>query len=130
MVATAGRGAIANEGNAWLADFLPGDAAAARAAVVVCNGGSPAIQQALAQATPVIGMASNMDQHLHMNAVCRRGAGLLLRAGETNGHRLAAAVVEVLGQASYKAAATSIAELYRRYDAGARFAAAVREVVG
>jgi UDP:flavonoid glycosyltransferase YjiC (YdhE family) len=130
VVATAGRGAVANQGNAWLADFLPGDAAAARAAVVVCNGGSPAIQQALAQGTPVIGVASNMDQHLHMNAVCRRDAGRLLRAGRTTGQELAAAVEEVLGQPSYRAAATSIAELYRRYDAGARFAAAVEEVVG
>jgi len=39
--------------NAFVADYLPGEAAAARSAVVICNGGSMTTQQALAAGVPV-----------------------------------------------------------------------------
>jgi UDP:flavonoid glycosyltransferase YjiC (YdhE family) len=61
--------------NARLADYLPGTAAAARARLVVCNGGSPTCQQAFAAGVPVLGIASNMDQFLNMRGVERRNAG-------------------------------------------------------
>lgn len=65
--------------NARLADYLPGDAAAARAQLVICNGGSLTVQQALACGVPVLGLASNMDQFLNMAPVVEAGAGLILR---------------------------------------------------
>lgn len=65
--------------NARLAAYLPGDAAAARAQLVVCNGGSLTVQQALACGVPVLGLASNMDQFLNMAPVEAAGAGLCLR---------------------------------------------------
>ena len=58
-------------GNVRLANFLPGERAAARASLVICNGGSPTTHQALAASTPVLGLASNMDQHLNMDGVQR-----------------------------------------------------------
>ncbi|MCY0611157.1 glycosyl transferase family 1, partial [Klebsiella pneumoniae] len=46
--ATAGRSDLKTvPANAFVADYLPGEAAAARSAVVVCNGGSLTTQQAL-----------------------------------------------------------------------------------
>ena len=57
--------------NVRLADVLPGEHAAARADLVICNGGSPTTHQALAEGTPVLGLASNMDQHLNMAGVQR-----------------------------------------------------------
>lgn len=49
IAATAGRNHLKNvPANAFVADYLPGEAAAARSAVVLCNGGSPTTQQALA----------------------------------------------------------------------------------
>jgi UDP:flavonoid glycosyltransferase YjiC (YdhE family) len=68
--------------NAFVADYLPGEEAASRAAVVICNGGSPTTQQALAAGKPVIGIASNLDQHLNMAAIERRGrASSFARSG-------------------------------------------------
>ena len=65
--------------NARVAAYLPGDLAAARAQLVVCNGGSLAVQQALAAGVPVLGLASNMDQFLNMAPIVAAGAGRLLR---------------------------------------------------
>lgn len=53
IAATAGRNHLKNvPANAFVADYLPGEAAAARSAVVLCNGGSPTTQQALAAGVP------------------------------------------------------------------------------
>ena len=65
--------------NARAAPYLPGDQAAARAQLVICNGGSLAVQQALAAGVPVLGLASNMDQFLNMAPIIAAGAGRLLR---------------------------------------------------
>ena len=64
----------------WTADYLPGDQMAARASLVVCNGGSPTSQQAVAAGVPVLGICGNMDQFLNMRGLCRAGLGVSLRA--------------------------------------------------
>ena len=81
IAATVGsRVAIAPPPNAWLADYLPGREAAQRSCLVICNGGSPTSQQALAAGVPVIGVATNLDQFLNMVAIESAGAGVTLRA--------------------------------------------------
>ncbi|WP_306776585.1 glycosyltransferase, partial [Escherichia coli] len=66
--------------NARVASYLPGDAAAKRSSLVICNGGSLTTQQALATGIPILGIASNMDQFLNMGPIETAGAGLTLRA--------------------------------------------------
>lgn len=61
-------------------DYLPGDTVCRHAKLVVCNGGSPTTNQALANGVPVLGIAQNMDQFLNMRAIEAFGAGLLVRA--------------------------------------------------
>ena len=81
VVATAGRGAdLPRRPELWVTDFLPGEAIAAKACAVVCNGGSPTCQQALANGVPVLGIASNLDQYLNMDYIERFGAGKLIRS--------------------------------------------------
>jgi UDP:flavonoid glycosyltransferase YjiC (YdhE family) len=111
--------------NALTADFLPGQAATARARLVVCNGGSPTTHQALAAGVPVLGLASNMDQHLNMNAVCRLGAGALLRSDRASAAAVRAAARELLDEPRYAAAARRLAKIFSGYDAAARFKAIV-----
>lgn len=74
--------------NARLADYLPGDAAAARSRLVICNGGSLSTQQALAAGVPVLGIASNMDQFFNMRPLEQEGAAATLRVD-----RLSAGVI-------------------------------------
>jgi len=82
--------------NVWLADYLPGEKAAAKAALVVCNGGSPTSQQALAVGAPVVGICANMDQMLNMRGLAASGAGIGLRADRLTPSGIVAAVESLL----------------------------------
>jgi UDP:flavonoid glycosyltransferase YjiC (YdhE family) len=117
-------------GKVWVADFLPGHEAASRARLVICNGGSPTTHQALAAGTPVLGLASNMDQHLNMEAVQRLGAGILLRSEHSDPRAIRAAVTRMLDDANYRWAAAGLAEVFAAYDAPNRFQALLSEVAG
>jgi UDP:flavonoid glycosyltransferase YjiC (YdhE family) len=102
VVATAGRARLpAPPPNAHIAEFLPGTQVARRARVVVCNGGSMTCYQALSAGVPVIGVASNLDQLLNMQAVERIGAGLSLRADRFRPEELLRAVVRLLSDAAF-----------------------------
>ncbi len=115
IAATADRSDLTNvPDNAFVADYLPGEAAAARAAVVVCNGGTLATQQALVAGVPVVGIAANLDQHLNMEAVQRAGAGLLLRTERIKSRRVTKAVTQVLNRSDYQQAAKRLAEAFER----------------
>jgi UDP:flavonoid glycosyltransferase YjiC (YdhE family) len=108
-------------GNVKLADVLPGDLTAARASLVICNGGSPTAHQALAVGTPVLGLASNMDQHLNMEGVQRLGAGILLRSECTSPGTVRAAVTQMLENPRYSEAASEVARIFSTYNALSRF---------
>lgn len=107
--------------NIHTAPFLPGTEAAARADLVICNGGSPTTQQALVAGKPVLGICSNLDQYLNMQTVADTGAGEMLRAGKASRGAVRAAVERLLGKPAYSAAAGRLAERYRDYDAATRF---------
>ncbi|HYT32319.1 MAG TPA: 2-oxo acid dehydrogenase subunit E2 [Thermoanaerobaculia bacterium] len=123
IAATAGRmaGVSSLPGNALLADFLDGEKAAALSRLVICNGETLSVQQALCARVPVLGIASNMNQHLNMRTVRRTGAGELLRAGTATAESIRAVVMKMLAQPAYGQAAAALAEIYARYDAGERF---------
>ena len=97
--------------NARLAAYLPGDAAAARARLVVCNGGSLTVQQALAAGVPVLGLASNMDQFLNMAPITAAGAGLTLRADRISAAAIRAACQQLLASGAASDAARRIQPL-------------------
>jgi len=124
IAATAGRVAIGTvPANARVADYLPGEAAAARARLVICNGGSPTTQQALAAGVPVLGIPSNLDQYLNMQAVAAAGAGRLLRAGLSTTEAVRKAATAMLEDHAPVHAAGRLAAGFRRHDAASRFGA-------
>jgi len=128
MVATAGRQQLEHvPDNVHVADYLPGLAAAQRADLVICSGGSATAFQALSQGVPVLGIAANMDQYLTMNGVCRVGAGRLLRAGRANSATVCGHVADLLGNEDYRIAATLVAGKFAKYDATMRFCSFVQE---
>ena len=109
MVATAGRiprGEL--PAGVFHADWLPGLACAERAAAVVCNGGSPMVYQALSRGRPVVGLPVNHDQYYVMEALVRKGAGRLLRAGQVRPQPAREAVEAVLREPSYRIAAQAL----------------------
>ena len=107
--------------NVHAVDYVPGAAVARRAAVVVCNGGSSTGYQALAEGTPVLGIAHNLDQYLCMTAIARAGAGVLARSGELTAASVRDAVTRLINTPSYRARAAALALDFTRYDSGERF---------
>jgi len=131
IAATAGKIDLANvPGNAFVADYLPLDPAVQRSRLVICNGGSLTTYQALASGVPILGLCTNMDQLLNMNAIERLGAGLSLRAARVSTDQLLASTRKLLESPAYAQAATEAGEQFRKVDAGQRFREFVDEVVG
>jgi UDP:flavonoid glycosyltransferase YjiC (YdhE family)/uncharacterized protein (DUF2141 family) len=129
IVATLGRlGTHRVPPNVRVADFLPGDVAARRSALVVTNGGSGSAYQALAEGVPVVGIASNLDQYLAMTAIEKSGAGKLVRAGTITVEGLRAAMTEVLGSDAHREAARRAREHVRRLSATVAFAGFLERV--
>lgn len=98
MVATAGKPLPADfqSPRTHVHDFLPGDQLCRMAQLVICNGGSPTTNQALAHGVPVLGIARNMDQFLNMAAIERFGAGALVRADRASPQALATVLNHLL----------------------------------
>lgn len=116
--------------NAFAAKYLPGTEVARRSAVVVCNGGSLTCQQALVAGVPVLGIASNMDQFMNMEALVRSGAGVLLRADRLSRSAVLSAVQGLLDDPGYSRSAREAAVHLQGRDAGAAFARFVSRRIG
>ena len=121
VVATAGRAGSLPAG-IYAADYLPGLEACRRARLVICNGGSPTCQQALAAGVPILGLPSNLDQFLNMQAVATQGAGVLVRSDHAGVLNLRKTLTELLNKPEYGNRARSMAAVYARYSATQRFA--------
>jgi UDP:flavonoid glycosyltransferase YjiC (YdhE family) len=119
--ATAGRADVVGR---FSSDFLPGELCCARAEMVVCNGGSPQVTQALLAGRPVIGVCSNLDQFLNMQAVQDAGAGVMLRSDALTAGKLRQAIRRVQAPGFAEAARRLQADGLS-YDPIARFEAAV-----
>ena len=107
--------------NVHVAEYLPGSLAAARSRLVICNGGSPTAQQALAAGVPVLGIAGNMDQFLNMDAIVRREAGRLLRADRITPTILRKAVIGLIDNPRAHEAARELSAVFALHDAGTHF---------
>jgi UDP:flavonoid glycosyltransferase YjiC (YdhE family) len=125
LVATAGRARLdANRlpPHIYAADYLPGHLAAQRSLAVVSNGGSTTGYQALAEGRPVLGLAFNLDQYLAMTAISEAGAGILLRAGNTEREAVRAALKDLLERTTFTDAAERLGAEFRRWAGPAAFA--------
>lgn len=115
--------------NVHYAQYVPGDLAAKRASLVVCNGGSPATHQALAEGVPVLGITTNMDQFLNMHYIAARGAGIRLRADHVTPEALRVQASQMLTEPTFRSAAAQLAGQMHKYASGKRLAAIVRQAV-
>jgi UDP:flavonoid glycosyltransferase YjiC (YdhE family) len=130
LLATAGREQpAALPVNVRAVPFVPGSEAARRAAVVICNGGSSTGYQALAEGTPVVGVAHNLDQYACMAAIERAGAGILLRSGNVGPADVHVAVERVIAEPGFRARARAIAGELGHWDSSEAFRRFVDGVV-
>ena len=131
IAATAGRATVSRPPrNAYVTDFLSGIEAAARADLVICNGGSPTTNQALAAGVPVLALASNnMDQHLNMGAVRRAGAGELLRARGVSRAAIREEAARILNTPRYAERARGLADAHRKCPVATLFPALIERAL-
>ncbi len=99
------------------------------ALTLISNGGSLTTYQALACGVPVLGICSNMDQLLNMNAIERLGAGITLRAAGLTSAGLSEAATAMLDNLSYTQVASRFGQAIAQVDAGQRFREIVAEIV-
>lgn len=131
LLASAGRRVQApRDARVFVADYLPALDTARRAALLVCNGGSPLTQIALAAGKPVLGIPSNLDQHLNMQQLTRLGVALTLRAEHASESAIAQSLARLLHDAPARAAAARFAAPMAAYDPAARFAEHLQELLG
>ncbi len=107
--------------NVNTAPYLDGVGAARRSAFVVCNGGSATVYQALAVGTPVLGIPSNLDQHLTMASVEEAEAGLTIRAEDATAAIVCDQARRLLEEARFKTAADKVSAWFAAYRADERF---------
>jgi UDP:flavonoid glycosyltransferase YjiC (YdhE family) len=123
IVASAGAAIPAvRHSRAFVSEFVPGDAAVALSQLVICNGGSPTSQQALAAGVPVLGIAGNMDQFLNMDGLVRAGAGCVMRADRISGKTLAAKVEVMLADLQMRAIAVGVGKRFSKMSLEVAFA--------
>ena len=120
IVSTAGAPLPQTDGRIFCADYLPGAAAAARADLVVCNGGSPTSYQALLQGAPVLGIPGNLDQYLNMHYLEKAGLGLSLRSTQLRPAAVAESARRLLQESTSRTAVSMFADRARGYDCKAR----------
>jgi len=117
IAVTAGRTKLTSiPDNAYISDFLPGDEAAARAALMICNGGSLSTYQAMQGGTPVLGIVGNLDQHLNMGYLASSGIGESLRSEHADVERVRELIKKLLSNSRYKKSATQASQTAIRYD--------------
>jgi UDP:flavonoid glycosyltransferase YjiC (YdhE family) len=122
VLATAGRAAPKRvPANFLVTDYVPGELLASRALFVVTNGGSSTGYQALAAGVPVLGIPSNLDQYLAMQAITRAGAGITLRNGGLSKEHVRKAAVRLLDAPAMKRAAEGLVGPFAAWNSQERF---------
>jgi UDP:flavonoid glycosyltransferase YjiC (YdhE family) len=122
LLATAGRPAPARLPSTFsCADYVPGELVAPQACFVINNGGSGTAYQALAAGTPVLGIPSNLDQYLTMQAVTRFGAGLELRSGSLEAAQVRRAASQLCEDPEARRRARELGAVFRARDCHERF---------
>ena len=122
LVASAGRFDAAQlPDNIFAEKYLPGLEAAKMASLVVCSGGTATTYQALSCGASVLGIPSNADQYLSMEAIAKQGAGLLIRSGKVTGRNIRKGIETILENAEYKQNANRLKNEMLLYNASERF---------
>lgn len=115
--------------NVHVVDMIPGDLAARKAAVVVCNGGAGTGYQALAEGTPTVSTPATADQVMAARFVRDAGAGVLLSdSSKVTAAEIRTAVERVMRDESFTQAARRVAISFARFDPHALFRAVIDKV--
>jgi UDP:flavonoid glycosyltransferase YjiC (YdhE family) len=130
-VIAAGTGEVPRGGNGklFMADILPGRAAAERADLTICNGGNMSVQQSLLAGTPVLCLPHYAEQLMYSRAIAATGAGTRIDPSEVGAEAIRRRVTAMLNEPSHRDAARRLARIMDRYDAGAELAGLIDAIL-
>lgn len=103
--------------NIFIANYLPAMDIIKESSLVICNGGSGTVYQALSCGVPVIGLPRNMDQYLIMNQLEKSNYGKLIRKGDCYKKNLRETIITLLEDKKIKENVYRISKEIKRYDA-------------
>ena len=113
--------AVANRSNVFVAPYLPGRRACAAATLVVGNGGSGVMHQALSEGRPSLALTTNLDQRLNAQKVVREGAAVLMQDTPAAPQRVRTEVERILADDAIRESARRVQQWYQRHDAPSAF---------
>ncbi len=79
LVATAGKYQTQFQENIYVSDYLDANETIVLSDLVICNGGSEMVYLSLKYGVPVLGIPSNLDQHLVMDRIVSNKLGKMIR---------------------------------------------------
>jgi UDP:flavonoid glycosyltransferase YjiC (YdhE family) len=130
MLATSGRiDETIYPPNFFVSEYLPGLAACRRSDLVICNGGSGAVHQAIAGKTPVLGIPTNADQYYVINALESLGCGLSIRSTHVTKNNISQAVERLIAEGSFMARIRDLCDDLLRFDASRIFSDVVEKTL-
>lgn len=131
IAATAGKTHIANPpANAKIADFLPGLQACVLANLVICNGGSPSTQQAIAAGKPMLCLPSNLDQFLNTQGLIKAGVARQIRADRVSAATIKHQISQLLTDTYCREQASVLQERACSHKAVDVFTRIVKDIIG
>lgn len=129
LLATAGRWRQKLPPRFFSAEYLPGMETARRSSLVICNGGSGTVYQALSVGTPVLGIISNVDQAWTMSFVEGASAGKAIRHWQVHPEKIRKMALSLLGNPEFRRGAEKVREGFSRYDVKRGFLESVEFVL-
>lgn len=120
VVATLGRApsdlGIIPPDNARVARYVPFDVLLQRADLFITNGGSGGTQLALAAGVPVVVCGTTEEKPMTAARVAYHRVGIDLKTSTPTPEQLVEAVTTILGDATYRAAASRMSAAYANHD--------------
>ena len=144
LVSTSGRAtideAIAAKPNVLVEKYLPSGEVCRHVDLAIGHGGSASAYVALAAGTPVLGIASILDQHLTIRYISKWrsknddsngvGPARWLRSENATPESITTLTREMLGDERYRIAAKKIASLFSESNMHEKFRASLKQLVG
>lgn len=90
--------------------FFPWDKAAKRSVLMIGNGGSGAVYQAIRAGIPLIGIVANQDQLFAMSYAEQAKCGIMLRSNSVRSSEIKSAINSLLNEDIYKISLQSLQE--------------------
>jgi UDP:flavonoid glycosyltransferase YjiC (YdhE family) len=107
---------VAVPGNTHVEAYIPFSELLPRADLLITNGGSNGIHQALAAGVPVIVAGATEEKPANAARVAHHRLGLDLKTGTPSAQAVRLAAERVLGNPAIRANVKKLAEVYARYD--------------